>query len=221
MLCNDIVPILYAGGTGGHFLSYLISAASSCEIPVITFSPNGNAHAFVAPVSVDGQGMNTDPMTIINGLLLSLLSVPKTKVEPFYCPVHICDLDSALHHFNKVIHITYTTSDIITLSKIFVAKWFIDGAGDTSNILRTFNAHRHLLTSNLLNFKLGDDLSPSLLQISWDTLYQGDPALLIYKLSKFTGIDENRFSKDSLQEWRNLTRKCINELDTHVNPTRN
>jgi hypothetical protein len=54
---------------------------------------------------------------------------------------------------------------------------------------------------------------PNVLFISWKELFKLDMDELIAKISKFTSINAENFSKDSIVHWREKTQYC---LDTFI-----
>jgi hypothetical protein len=206
---EDIIPITYLGGTGGTFVYHFITNAKYNNKDLINLSPNGNAHAAAEKEIVSPMAGIFKPDQPKIDLILSQ-SLSSSVVKPCYVSVHILDLSLVTRYFKKSIRITYDNDDIDDLSYVMYGKWYIDDA-------------RHRLDQKTLTipeFRLGflgwrrkfkTENVPDILFISWKELFKGNIDEFINKLSTFTDINIDNFSKESLIHWRNRTQQCIDK----------
>jgi len=215
---TECIPVTYAAGTGGHFLSYFLNSANINDMNAVTLSEHGNAHyAHISDIPGSVGGMTENPMRPIYRLLESVRRMSDTTGPykiPYYSPSHICDINLACKYFHKVIMITYLSKDILEISKIFVAKWWLDNQhGESSQISDKLVEEIKLLNHKMANFSTRSDLKRSVLHIEWGELLYGPEIELIHKLSNFTDIPINQFSISNLVTWREKTQKAINQIN--------
>ncbi len=212
---SDIVPVLFMGGTGGHFLSAFLYHAREGD-NYWQFSKCGNAHHSQKNNSSFSGGVSYPAINHINALL---------KLPVFgkimYIRSHCHDPSLALLHFDKVIKTYYETKDVDELNLVFLAKWGLDEGNLNIDELKNrlispaMTAVHH---SKYFEFpELGNYYeSENLLNISWQELMHNDPITLINKLSQFTNLSVDRFPLDKLLTWRELTMAGVNECKTHL-----
>jgi hypothetical protein len=217
-LNKDIIPVMYMGGTGGHFLSAFIRAARAYDEPSLSFfnlSNNGNAHK--TRIDLGSTGGVTVPVDVqIADILKKNLTDP-----PCYPPMHLIDTDAVMQVFEKAIKITYNGFDIYEIANIFFIKWGIDeGNFKITNIdeyreklrmvfMITFRNHRY--------FRPNYNYKDRLLNISWKDVYEQDADNLILKLSNFLDIPGYKFPKKELEEWRSRTKKGVDLVNEILN----
>lgn len=213
---QGMIPITFAGGTGGQFLSYLLESAKIRDLSPIDdkLSEHGNSHRLrsmhmaVAPY----------PAKLTYNDLLSVWHLPpeNERIYPYYCGTHISEIDDVLSYFDKIIRVTYDLDDIDDLVPIFVAKRLLDDniipKDDIDKIKQGIATHRHFLTTQQQFFVDRPDLVPKVLCVSWKEILKYDALILIKKLSDFTEMPIEDFNYDALIAWRNATIKCMNTM---------
>lgn len=210
---SDIIPITYAGGTGGNFLCHFIVAAKYAGVKKykLPLSNLGNAHSSPGK-DVSGAPY---PMHISDDLkikhLLSVVPEPD-KVKPYYTIAHIEDIQVLVDNFSKAIRIIFDESDFDELTNVFLGKYITD-------CLNIEPKHLHLHAPSMRFFYIKHSKSfkyeenrDSILFITWKELYHTDPLILITKLSEFTGIPTENFSLSDIADWRNTTKFCIESV---------
>ena len=206
---SDIVPLLFMGGTGGHFLSAFLYHAIEGD-NYWQFSKYGNAHHSRKENPGFSKGVGYPAINHIT----SLLKLPVFgKIR--YIRSHCSDPSLALLHFDKVIKTYYETKDVPELSLVFLAKWGLDEGN--LNIDELKNRHISQRSTYFEFPELGNYYeSENLLNISWQELMHNDPITLINKLSQFTNLSVDRFPLDKLLTWRELTMGGVNECQTLI-----
>jgi len=183
---TNIIPISFMGGTGGHFLAYLINSASRKNTNRVQLSEYGNAHSSGFGLDNTSHSVFDDTSRIIQ-LVINARKDISDKELICYSPCHITDFKLASKFFDKMIRITYTEEDIESISLIFVGKTLIDSGTANSNSLKQSirwskyqKYQQHFLPSVEINDRI--------LEVSWDELFKTDGNQLINKLSSFTNI---------------------------------
>jgi hypothetical protein len=130
--------------------------------------------------------------------------------KPYYTSVHIADLNIINTYFKKSIRITYDPDDIDELIKVFYGKWFIDEDKGRlwKNIKISFMSSAKTYQSKFTKL----ENMPNVLFVSWKELFKGNIEECISKLSIFTSIDKDNFSRESLMHWRDKTKYCIDKF---------
>ena len=206
---SDIVPLLFMGGTGGHFLSAFLYHAIEGD-NYWQFGKYGNAHHSRKENPGFSKGVSYPAINHIT----SLLKLPVFgKIR--YIRSHCSDPSLALLHFDKVIKTYYETKDVPEISLVFLAKWGLDEGN--LNIDELKNRHISQRSTYFEFPELGNYYeSENLLNISWQELMHNDPITLINKLSQFTNLSVDRFPLDKLLTWRELTMGGVNECQTLI-----
>jgi hypothetical protein len=207
---ENIIPITYFKGTGGHFLCHLLVDAKKIypedDIKNI-LTDLGQAHlAFIDFKLRDLHLYETDEEKI----KFILNSLPKHNLPPFFFAYHLFDINLVNAYFKKSIRITYDLDDVEDISAIFYNKFF-NTPENTFNNGETFQ-DLMLGTRNSQEFWTKEIDMPNVLFISWKELFEGDIESLISKLSNFTNINNADFSRTSITYWRELTNKCLTKL---------
>lgn len=214
---TDIIPIGYLGGSGGHFLGYFLTKAKYKFKDKILLSEHGNTHDNFKEMAMPDEFVNVsvdEQLELIKELQPnSLNNVP--LVTPYFFACHIIDADKLLEHFNKAIYIYYDYEDIYEISKAYYGKWIVDHTQthleSTKGTAFTIIYLMADMKNKLKLIKNRVDLEPNLCNVSWKELVHDDSSILINKLSKFTDIDINNFSKSDLDKWRQYTISCIDK----------
>lgn len=201
---EDIIPITYMGGTGGNFLCHFIVSAKRNIHDIIELSTHGNSHDnSLKDILVLGRGI---PSPDDEKLSYVFSQQPINFEKPWYTALHILSIDTINDNFKRSIRITYDLDDINDVTLAFYGKWYVDGG----KLIR-----KYCLTSIKYTFVYYSSKfvkiknMPNVLFISWKELFKGNIDDLITKLSIFTDIDAENFSKESLIHWRNKTQYCI------------
>jgi hypothetical protein len=214
MLPNeDIVPITFMNGTGGNFLCHFIVMAKRNIKDILELSKHGNAHEFgIKDVGTCAIGINSPDKDKVE-FLLSQSPIFATE-KPYYTSCHIRDLNIVNDNFKKSIRIVYDKEDIEEINHVFYGKWFID-----NDIKKRVKPMYKSQIGVFINFYRNDFIEienmPNVLFISWKEFFKGNIEKFITKLSIFTGINVNNFSRESLLHWRNKTQYCIDKFTYH------
>lgn len=210
-LSEDIIPVTYMGGTGGSFLCHFITNAKLNDKNLIVLSVNGNTHYAVnREIENPQQGVSKPDMDKINFIFEQDLDPTLTK--PCYTNAHITDLKLITQYFKKSIRITYDLDDVNELCNVMFGKWYVDDVlGGKIAINQTYT--KSTIKLGFLGWitKFNKQDIPNMLFISWKELFKGNIDELINKLSTFTDINTDNFSKESLIHWRNRTQQCIDK----------
>jgi hypothetical protein len=204
---TNIIPILFMGGTGGHFLAYLINSASRKNTNRVQLSEYGNAHSSGFGIGISNHSVNDDTSRIIQLLINSRKNVSDKELI-CYSPCHITDFELASKFFDKMIRITYTEADIESISLIFVGKTLIDSGTANSNSLKQ-SIRWSKYQKYQSHFSPSVEINDRILEVSWDELFKTDGNQLINKLSSFTNIPPAHFTLTNLEEWRLATNRCL------------
>jgi len=211
-LYKAVVPVIYMGGTGGHFLSALISRARlAIRNTDYRLSPYGNCHDTYRDLGSCG-GVDTPFDQQISRLRDHFLS-PNAPGPVYYPPMHLIDHARVMDTFERAIKITYSKSDVSSIAKIFLIKWGVETEQWDLQDPQKMRQNQHYFIGLLMRFlriwEPNTDYGTRLLNISWQDLISADAQLLIQQISRFTNIDETAFDQEFLQEWRARTQLAI------------
>lgn len=218
LLGKDIIPITYLGGTGGNFLCHFIVSAKRNIKDIVILSKHGNAHEFgfqdLEPFSfLRGQDFSDQPQ--IDWLLSRTPDASISK--PYYTCAHIYDMNLINDNFEKSIRITYDLDDVSDITTVFYKKWAMDSFRP-SYAFRWCRANPNYIHEKILfnqeNFPKFSNMEKTMqnvLFVSWKELFKENTDDLIKKISTFTNINFDNFSKESLNYWRTKTQYCIEE----------
>jgi hypothetical protein len=211
---EDIIPITYIGGSGGNFLCHFIVSAKRNIHDIIELSTHGNSHKnSLKDILFLNRGL-ADPDDEKLSYVFS--QQPTSFEKPWYTAFHIQSLDTINNNFKRSIRVTYDLDDVNDVALAFCGKWFIDDNNRNTTIKMSDSAHLHFTKKNLneMNkFFCEIENMPNVLFVSWKELFKKNIEEFISKLSIFTGIDKNNFSRESLMHWRDKTQFCINTLN--------
>ena len=200
---NEIVPIRYMVGTGGVFLSSILTAAKNKEKVVMQLSPHGNCHnrshdffSFVHPTAGLGPNSPDEPK------ISALHSIHAATCEPpYFVHSHVKDLGFLLKNFPKTISIGYQIEDLEVLGTIVVYKFGID-------VYQRFDSDRiqHFWSTCLLNSMdmFNQEMDGNHVVQFRDLLFS-DMHILLNRLSEITGYPPEDFDIDFINEWRTKT----------------
>lgn len=205
---KNIIPITYAGGSGGAFLSNFLNMAYFNDHSLPKLSHNGNAH-LAKLVKFAGPDFEHRDQEAGFRMLMG-----KYKYSPvvIFTASHFDDTH-VLNRFKKYIKIVIEPDDAEELALCFTGKYKID-------ILRL---HRTLYKDEyetLLEMYRRIDFyqwfyektnSPSMIYLTWKELVHGPANYVIEHLSKFTNIPIENFNEKSLSHWRQVTVNGIEE----------
>lgn len=210
---EDIIPITFMGGTGGNFLCHFIVSAKRNIKTVLELSEHGNAHqnclkdTFAPPF-----GHDIPDNKKINFILTSPAQIVTEK--PYYTSAHLVDINLINANFKRSVRITYELDDIDEISVLYYGKFFVD-TRDTMNVINMKSSYiKYAKMGTILQqpkFTTIENMS-NVLFVSWKELFNGNIEELINKISIFTEIDTNNFSRESLMHWRNKTQYCIDKF---------
>lgn len=218
----NVIPINYAGGSGGQFLSALLYDAHVYNTTNWIFSKDGNAHDAEKEGGCTLYGLGKDPTGKLNTNFL----IDYAKTVPgdvtVYPHGHYADPDLLMNYVHKQIKIYYEHNQLDEIIGMFMLKH-----PDTANYFRDLT-----ILENIKKYKNHPivqyrkfvapqfsrlcnscpDLEPRMLNISWNDMLYNDPDVLISKLHQFTEIPKENFNKDKFAEWRMLTHKTVDRL---------
>ena len=205
---EDIIPITFMSGSGGNFLCHFIASAKRNIQDIIELSKYGNAHDHGSKDIAGPPYGVTMPDHVKIDYILNNANL--TKVEkPYYTSAHLVDIDLINSAFKKSIRITYDPDDIPEISAAYYGKFRVDVRKTKLSINHPANLEVTLLQSKFNEkFKKIENM-PNVLFVSWKELFKENIDDLITKLSIFTDINAENFSKESLIHWRNKTQYCI------------
>ena len=206
---EDIIPITFMGGTGGNFLCHFIVSAKRNIQDIIELSEHGNAHEnCLKDLSGLHLGASYPDHKKIDSILSSILIYDMAK-KPYYTSSHVVDISLININFKRSIRIIYELDDIQEISTVFYGKFYIDESNTP------FKSHNKFNKLNLIRWQSKFNYIENMhnvLFISWKELFKGNIKELITKLSIFTEIDINNFSRESLMHWRDKTQYCIDKF---------
>lgn len=198
------------GGTGGNFLCHFISSAKRNIKDIIPLSEHGNSHEFgIKDIDSFSRGIAWPDKDKVDFLFSQL---PKPGAEkPYYVNCHILDINMINANFKKSIRIVYDEDDISEITNVFYGKWFIDTQIGKSVPIYKKESYALGMRYRQRKFLKMQDM-PNVLFISWKEYFKGNIDDFIEKLSTFTNINIENFSKESLIHWRKKTQECINKF---------
>ena len=214
---TDIIPIGYLGGSGGHFLGYFLTKAKYKFEDDILLSEHGNTHNNFKEMSMPDDFVNVkvdEQIKLIKEAQPKSLNNVPLK-EPYFFACHIIDASILLEQFDKAIYIHYDYEDTYDIARAYYGKWIVDhNQTELENTKGTAVTILFLIADMKEKLKLIKnrvDLEPNVCNVSWKELVHADSSILINKLSKFTEIDSNNFTKTDLDKWRRYTISCIDK----------
>jgi hypothetical protein len=193
-------------GSGGNFLCHFIVSAKRNIKDVIKLSEHGNAHSFCfKDIPGPVQGLSTFDLSKIKYIFSQSPIIG--LIKPYYTSAHLIDINTINSYFSRSIRITYEVDDIPDIATVFYGKFIVDG-GKTKRTIENISAEPYRWINNF-SFK---ENMPNVLFVSWKELFKGNIEEFISKLSIFTGINKDNFSRESLIHWRNKTQYCIDKF---------
>jgi hypothetical protein len=218
---EDIIPIAYMSGTGGHFLCHLLVSAKKNIKKPINFSEYGNAHAGLKDIHGPKLGPNEADMEKINYILSRTNTT--IGIKPYFTAIHINDTELLGMYFSRFIRITYELDDVDELAKVFLGKHGIDcfNIKPTPTQLKFYLNKDKTVILKGANYFSHTKKYPSALFVTWKELYHGDSSFLIHKLHRFTEIPIENFDLDSLLSWRDATKNGIDMIEEILNGQEN
>jgi hypothetical protein len=207
MLNETVIPITYAQGTGGNFLCHFLVSAKNNNKSLLKFSTYGNAHTSLTdfPSPVDQSRSDIEKINIIHRIGVTLTT---GKQPPYFTSIHIFDSDLVNSHFKKSIRITYDLDDINEIGIVSYGKCV-----NSPGVFKDSTTLEELISKvqrDFIYFK--PENFSNILSISWKELFKENIEDLISKLSLFTSIDNNNFSRESIIQWRAKTQYGIDSF---------
>lgn len=233
---TKLLPIIFIGGAGGSFLSYILDSAlikrSLSDKPV--FTKYGSAHLmhrYYVPYThvtnpIDQQIKSFLDFHQVKPYLEDENSINSTRDEDtIFLGFHASNIDSVMQHTERAILITYDVSDINDIVTAYMGKRLLDGyfypdgtrdyiaENDLVELALHYKTHLKLLTDFQKSFVPRYDFGHRLLNISWTELVYGPVDSLIKILADFTGYEIERFDAETIAKWQRLTLYCIKDLE--------
>jgi hypothetical protein len=202
---EDIIPISFMSGTGGNFLCHFIISAKINDNHNVSFSKYGNAHSGIRDLEMLPKGGLVDQDKILDYIFSQ--TIKPNSIKPYYTPAHLVDINLINATFKKSIRITYDFDDVPELYKVCYGKTTIDSS-NPSNVV-AYQPTKLIYYKYSTIFKKIENMS-NVLFVSWKELFKGNIDDLTNKISTFTHINSDNFSKETLVNWRNITQNAIN-----------
>lgn len=198
---KNIIPITFAGGSGGAFLSVFLNKALNNNHNPIIVSEHGNAHYSKFCNFADPKSRGDNPKSIVRAMINNY-----RNSEAIYVASHFEDLE-ILNQFNNIIKIIIERDDAEELALSFVGKYIIDIQNTDSD------SHKDYYKMFLGTFRLSNHYqwyltkSPEsfIHNVTWKQLLHSPPSELIQLLSNYTDIPSTNFDETALLQWRNAT----------------
>lgn len=198
-LWSSILPIVYAGGTGGHFLAALLRNARLNNKGIqFELSEYGNCHS--VKVDIGSFGGFDYPL---EKKIDKLRQCDIKSNTVYYWPLHSNRFANVIEKFNRSIKITYTESDIPEIAAIFYIKWGIEG-GHT-NVQYLPGRFEPMLRDSIRCFSPEETYGDRVLNVSWHEIFRSNVDDIVNTLSAFTGMASENFDKEFIIEWRRRT----------------
>ena len=203
-LNENIIPIAYYPGTGGHFLCHFLVNAKHKKQLHVRLSETNHSHYGLKDLPLDSDFKGHSDEHIINAVnkVIPFLYAKK----PYFFPAHITSAKLINENFKRSIKIVYELDDIKEIATIYYKKFYLSSENtDKSKSLDHFInlAER----SNCYNKK--ENNYPNILFLSWKEYFKGNTENFVEKLSLYTGIQKENFFVDSLLYWRKKTYECL------------
>ena len=196
------------GGTGGQFLChFIVSAKRNIKDRIVNLSEYGNAHFYnLSDIQSHGKlGIRSSDLDKINYILSTKPNIG--AAAPYYIGSHILDIELINNTFEKSIRITYEPDDIDQINVIIFGKNHKRPNKVLSNAMNL-----RLLKEHIEQFSKKEKMT-NILFVSWKELFSENIDDLIQKISTFTEIDSDNFSKESIIYWREKTQYCIDTFN--------
>jgi len=226
---NFNIPITYAGGTGGNFLSSWLNAASLNDQSALNYSEYGNAHKTNINI-LYGGGMNVSTGINLSDHIseeekIKLINDEINKYHLKFFATHMANKNLLLNFFEKTIMITYEKSNIEEIAITYVIKWAKDD--DSPTVKKWIDEQLKVKTypelySNLEKYQkvsllrflpeFTEEDNENIIYVSWNNLYNDDYHVLVNKLSNQLDIPKDNFNLENLFKWRELTLKGIKKF---------
>jgi hypothetical protein len=226
---NFNIPITYAGGTGGNFLSSWLNAASLNDQSVLNYSEYGNAHKTNINI-LYGGGMNISTGTNLTKHLseeekILLINDEVKNYHLRFFATHMANKNLLLNYFEKIIIITYKKSNIEEVSIVHTVKWakdddspsvkkWVEEKLKTNTYPEMYSSFMKYQKVSLLRFltDFTEEVNENIIYVSWNNLYNEDYHVLVNKLSNQLDIPKENFNLENLFKWRELTLKGIKKF---------
>jgi hypothetical protein len=215
---DDIILIRFPPGAGGSFLRNLFVAAKYNISEEFELSIHGNSHIRVIP-EIDHTFLfdkNIDYDFLIS------LAKEENKISPFFLITHSLDFSKNLRFFKRIISISYDDDDIPIIRKLCETKWLTDEKKfkdtvylETYDKVVTISEWRVLYENILSNQKsiwTRSKFTNRAIILEFKDLWSKPSRILFKKLSDFTGIPQENFSRKNLLKWRKVSRSGIQSL---------
>jgi hypothetical protein len=214
MIVPDIIPVTYAGGSGGAMLTQFLIKAKNLDFSDIELSEHGHAHWNKQDVN---NCMLGDGHPDIDKITHLMTAEKYGKIPPYFVPIHLVDMQLSKIYFNKIIRITYTSNDMLDLIYIFVMKNSVDILQLTDSDLLPRLNERHWLLKHKLPYFNQLQSDDNILYVSWQEIYNGDVHDLINRLADFTNIPKINFNEGIITKWRQLTKASLIKIKNRIN----
>lgn len=223
---NFHIPITYAGGTGGNFLSSWLNAASLNNQSILNYSEYGNAHKTNINI-LYGGGMNIGTGTNLSEHLseeekIKLINDEVRNYHLRFFATHMANKNLLLNYFEKVIIITYEKSNIEEVAIVHTVKWakdddsipvkkWVEEKLKSKTYPEMYSSFMKYQKVSLLRFlpDFTENNDNNVIYISWNNLYNDEHNILVDRLSDQLNIPKDNFNLENLFKWRELTLKGI------------
>lgn len=210
MLNEDIIPITYFAGTVGNFLCHLLVSAKLNQQILPPISTTGNAHRGLKDLSFRYEWNDKDESFIIKSLASTSFNRPDSP--PYFIPLHLTNITLINEYFKKSIRITFDLDDTEEITTIFYKKFYLTN-DNKQKIKGIENIQDLILNARIGQHAFRNTNQPNVLFISWKEYFKENIEDLILKLSSYTNINADNFSRESIVLWRTATQSCLENND--------
>jgi len=217
LLYKHIIPVIYHGGTGGHFVAALLNRARNNKKDpgdnCYGLSEFGNCHR--SDIDLGSSGGLDVPFETQMVLLRTKIAENTPEHYPCYPPMHLRDWLKFKETFERTIKIIYDQDDVVEIGKVFLVKWGVDeNLLPASRVqIRGWGAYqKNAILRRQPEWSPETQWGDRVANISWRELTREDPQIVTDRLSRLTGLAQDHFDMGFMEEWRRRTRAAI-DLD--------
>ena len=200
----DTIPVRYMVGTGGVFLTTVLTGAKYNEKIAIKLSRYGNCHSreqdfshYIHPSHGLGPIHDDDiKMNALNSMTFAF------GEPPYFVHTHITDLKKTLSQFPKVLTISYTIDDYETLSDVIIYKYTQDTAMKSHDLDKSMEFWTKIMIKYHSHF---NEEAEGNTNIPFNLMLNGDIEEFVSVLSNVSGYPRENFDREFINEWRRKT----------------
>lgn len=205
-MLSEVIPINFAGGCGGSFLSTWLTTAKYNYRADLEFTDFGSMHSSkYCEILGHNSGLFDDFNSKLERIkkIKFLPTIYNNRFPPYFTTIH-SNVDDIKSHFDKVINLTYHQRDIGDITACYLIK----SKGTSQVNYHYINEYKTVLLKTKQCFKAITD--SNICNISWNDIQYKSIEDLLLKLSSFLEIPKTSFNITSIQVWRNKNTENIN-----------